>query len=194
MRESLVIGAVGLLALILLAVLARSILKPLRTLRASAFDVADRRLPAIIELLRTTDGRAGDLIKVDPVPIYSREDVGQVARAFDAVHSEAVRLAAEQAALRAKVNDMFVNLSRRSQSLVERQLQLIDELELGEQDAERLAAFFRLDHLATRMRRNGENLLVLAGSELRQRSGAPVPVVDVLRAAVSEIEDYRGSR
>ena len=191
LRESLVIGAVGLLALILLAVLARSILKPLRTLRASAFDVADRRLPAVIELLRTTDGRAGDLIKVDPVPIYSREDVGQVARAFDAVHSEAVRLAAEQAALRATVNDMFVNLSRRSQSLVERQLQLIDELERGEQDAERLAAFFRLDHLATRMRRNGENLLVLAGSELRQRSGAPVPVVDVLRAAVSEIEDYR---
>ena len=191
LRESIVIGAVGLLALILLAVLARSILKPLRTLRASAFDVADRRLPAVIEVLRTSDGRAPDLVQVDPVPIYTREDVGQVARAFDAVHSEAVRLAAEQAALRATVNDMFVNLSRRSQSLVERQLRMIDELERGEQDAERLAAFFRLDHLATRMRRNSENLLVLAGSELRQRSGAPVPIVDVLRAAVSEIEDYR---
>ena len=74
---------------------------------------------------------------------------------------------------------------------MERQLRLIDDLELGEQDSDRLAALFRLDHLATRMRRNGENLLVLAGAELRQRSGEPVPVVDVLRAAVSEIEDYQ---
>jgi signal transduction histidine kinase len=190
LREIAVIGGVVLLALILLLVLASSILKPLRVLRASAFDVADRRLPAAIELLRTSDGRSGS-VKIDPVPVYSREDVGQVARAFDAVHSEAIRLATEQAALRANVNDMFVNLSRRSQSLVERQLRLIDELELGEQDADRLAALFRLDHLATRMRRNGENLLVLAGAELRQRSGEPVPILDVLRAAVSEIEDYQ---
>jgi anti-sigma regulatory factor (Ser/Thr protein kinase) len=171
-------------------VIARSILKPLRVLRTSAFDVADRRLPAIIEQLRTTEGRTKD-VKIEPVPVYSREDVGQVARAFDAVHSEAVRLASEQAALRANVNDMFVNLSRRTQGLVERQLRLIDDLELGEQDSDRLAALFRLDHLATRMRRNGENLLVLAGAELRQRSGEPIPVVDVLRAAVSEIEDYQ---
>jgi signal transduction histidine kinase len=188
--QAIAVGVAALVALILLVFLARSILKPLRVLRASAFDVADRRLPAAIELLRTTDGRSG-AIKVDPVPVYSREDVGQVARAFDAVHSEAVRLATEQAALRANVNDMFVNLSRRSQSLVERQLRLIDELERGEQDADRLASMFRLDHLATRMRRNGENLLVLAGAELRQRSGEPVAVLDVLRAAVSEVEDYQ---
>ena len=107
------------------------------------------------------------------------------------MHSEAVRLASEQAALRANVSDMFINLSRRTQGLVERQLRLIDDLELGEQDSDRLGALFRLDHLATRMRRNGENLLVLAGAELRQRSGEPIPIVDVLRAAVSEIEDYQ---
>jgi signal transduction histidine kinase len=190
LREIAIIGGIALVALILLLVVASSILKPLRVLRASAFDVADRRLPAAIELLRTSDGRSGS-VKIEPVPVYSREDVGQVARAFDAVHSEAVRLATEQAALRANVNDMFVNLSRRSQSLVERQLRLIDELELGEQDADRLGALFRLDHLATRMRRNGENLLVLAGAELRQRSGEPVPILDVLRASVSEIEDYQ---
>jgi len=190
LRGIAIIGGVALVALVLLFVLATSILKPLRVLRASAFDVADRRLPAAIELLRTSDGRSGN-VKIEPVPVYSREDVGQVARAFDAVHSEAVRLATEQAALRANVNDMFVNLSRRSQSLVERQLRLIDELELGEQDADRLGALFRLDHLATRMRRNGENLLVLAGAELRQRSGEPVPILDVLRASVSEIEDYQ---
>jgi signal transduction histidine kinase len=189
-RDAVIIGVVLLAALILLVIVARSILKPLRVLRASAFDVADRRLPGVIEQLRAPEGRESD-IRVEPVPVYSREDVGQVARAFDAVHSEAVRLAAEQAALRANVNDMFINLSRRSQGLVERQLRLIDELELGEQDSDRLAALFRLDHLATRMRRNGENLLVLAGAELRQRSGEPVPIVDVLRAAVSEIEDYQ---
>jgi signal transduction histidine kinase len=190
LRDLVIIGVFVLLALIVLAVLVRSILKPVRVLRASAFDVADHRLPAVIDQLRTTEGRSKD-IKIDPVPVYSREDVGQVARAFDAVHSEAVRLASEQAALRANINDMFVNLSRRTQSLVERQLQLIDQLELGEQDSDRLAALFRLDHLATRMRRNGENLLVLAGAELRQRSGEPVPMVDVVRAAISEIEDYR---
>jgi signal transduction histidine kinase len=189
-RDAVIIGAALLACVVLLIVIARSILKPLRVLRTSAFDVADRRLPAIIEQLRTTEGRTKD-VKIEPVPVYSREDVGQVARAFDAVHSEAVRLASEQAALRANVNDMFVNLSRRTQGLVERQLRLIDDLELGEQDSDRLAALFRLDHLATRMRRNGENLLVLAGAELRQRSGEPIPVVDVLRAAVSEIEDYQ---
>ena len=189
-RDAVIIGVALLVCVVLLIVIARSILKPLRVLRTSAFDVADRRLPAIIEQLRTTEGRTKD-VKIEPVPVYSREDVGQVARAFDAVHSEAVRLASEQAALRANVNDMFVNLSRRTQGLVERQLRLIDDLELGEQDSDRLAALFRLDHLATRMRRNGENLLVLAGAELRQRSGEPVPIVDVLRAAVSEIEDYQ---
>jgi signal transduction histidine kinase len=189
-RDAVIIGAALLLCVALLIVVARSILKPLRVLRASAFDVADRRLPAIIEQLRTTEGRTKN-VRIEPVPVYSREDVGQVARAFDAVHSEAVRLASEQAALRANVNDMFVNLSRRTQGLVERQLRLIDDLELGEQDSDRLAALFRLDHLATRMRRNGENLLVLAGAELRQRTGEPVPIVDVLRAAVSEIEDYQ---
>lgn len=189
-RDTVIIGAVLLLSLIALLIVSQSILKPLRVLRASAFDVADRRLPGVIEQLRTTEGRSQD-IRIEPVPVHSREDVGQVARAFDAVHSEAVRLAAEQAALRANVNDMFVNLSRRSQGLVERQLRLIDDLELGELDSDRLAALFRLDHLATRMRRNGENLLVLAGAELRQRSGEPVPIVDVLRAAVSEIEEYR---
>jgi signal transduction histidine kinase len=189
-RDAVIISALVLLSVILLVVLAQSILKPLRVLRASAFDVADRRLPAAIDQLRTTEGRTRD-IRIDPVPVYSREDVGQIARAFDAVHSEAVRLASEQAALRANVNDMFINLSRRSQGLVERQLGLIDELELGEQDSDRLAALFRLDHLATRMRRNGENLLVLAGAELRRRSGEPVPIVDVLRAAVSEIEEYQ---
>ena len=96
----------------------------------------------------------------------SSDEIGEVARAFDQVHQEAVRLAANEAALRGNVNAMFVNLSRRSQSLVERQIRVITKLEQGEQDSERLASLFQMDHLATRMRRNSENLLVLAGQEL----------------------------
>ena len=106
------------------------------------------------------------------------------------MHREALRLAANEAALRGNVNAMFVNLSRRSQSLVERQIRLIDDLEQGEQDPERLSNLFQMDHLATRMRRNSENLLVLAGHEVPRRWNQPVALVDVLRAAVSEIEQY----
>jgi hypothetical protein len=113
-----------------------------------------------------------------------------VARAFDRVHQEAVRLAGDEALLRANLNAMFVNLSRRSQSLIERQLGIIDSLEQTEQDPDRLSHLFRLDHLATRMRRNSENLLVLAGQESGRRLNQAVALVDVLRAAISEIEQY----
>jgi len=114
-----------------------------------------------------------------------------VARAFDAVHRQAIRLAADQATLQAGISAMFVNLSRRSQALVERQLQLIERLESNEQDADQLSNLFQLDHLATRMRRNSENLLVLAGTDVAKRNVAAVPMVDVLRAAVSEVEQYQ---
>ncbi|MYQ35022.1 hypothetical protein GTW65_29035, partial [Streptomyces sp. SID4956] len=99
-------------------------------------------------------------------------------------------LAAEQALLRGNVNAMFTNLSRRSQGLIQRQLSLISELESREADPDQLSSLFKLDHLATRMRRNGENLLVLAGEEPGRRWTRPVPLVDVLRAAASEVEQY----
>ncbi|MBA3905542.1 MAG: nitrate- and nitrite sensing domain-containing protein, partial [Pseudonocardiales bacterium] len=184
-----VVLMLGLLIGITLAVLvARSLVRSLRMLRSAALDVAERRLPQAVESMRA--GEAPD-ITVDPVPIHTRDEVGQVARAFDAVHGQAVRLAADQAALQANVSAMFVNLSRRSQALVERQLQLIESLESHEQDADQLSNLFQLDHLATRMRRNSENLLVLAGTDLAKRNMAPVPIVDVLRAAVSEVEQYQ---
>ncbi|MDQ3151644.1 MAG: nitrate- and nitrite sensing domain-containing protein [Actinomycetota bacterium] len=168
-------------------VIARSMLRPLGVLRRSALDVADTRLPAAVASVR-----AGSMpADVEPVQVHTSEEIGQVARAFDAVHTQAVRLAAEQAQLRANVNDMFVNLSRRSQGLVQRQLKLIDRLETSEESPEALDSLFQLDHLATRMRRNSENLLVLAGTESATRSGRPVPLVDVLRAAVSEVEQYQ---
>ncbi len=168
-------------------VIARSMLRPLGVLRRSALDVAGRRLPQAMATIR--DG--GTPEGVAPVPVHTREEIGQVARAFDEVHAQALRLATEQAQLRSNIDDIFVNLSRRSQGLVQRQLKLIDELEGNEQDPEVLDNLFQLDHLATRMRRNSENLLVLAGTESSKRTARPVSVVDVLRAAVSEVEQYQ---
>jgi signal transduction histidine kinase len=169
-------------------VVTRALLRPLGVLKRTALEVADRRLPEAMSRLR--EGDAPD-VTIDPVPVRTSEEIGQVARAFDEVHSQAVRLASEQAQLRANVNDIFVSLSRRTQGLVERQLKLIDRLESGEQDPQQLDNLFQLDHLATRMRRNSENLLVLAGAEATNRSGRPVRLVDVLRAAVSEVEQYQ---
>ncbi|HZC79228.1 MAG TPA: nitrate- and nitrite sensing domain-containing protein, partial [Ktedonobacterales bacterium] len=177
-----------LLAATIVVLVARTLTRSLRVLRSSALDVAQRRLPQAVESMRA--GAAPD-VTVEPVPLPNRDEVGQVARAFDAVHGQAVRLAAEQAALQANVSAMFINLSRRSQALVERQLQLIEALESNEQDPDQLSNLFQLDHLATRMRRNSENLLVLAGTDFAKRNVAPVPLVEALRAAVSEIEHYQ---
>ncbi len=189
-RDASIIALLLLFTLILLVFVARSVLRPLLALRTSALDVAQRRLPALVEQLRRPGGWKGN-VDPEPIGVHTREDVGQVARAFDEVHKEAIRLATEQAMMRSTVNDMFANLSRRSQSMVERQLRIIDTLESSERDPEALGELFRLDHLATRMRRNNENLLVLAGSETRQRVGADRPTLDVLRGALSEIEEYQ---
>jgi signal transduction histidine kinase len=178
-----------LLALLLTTVIGRSMVRPLRRLRAGALEVAGVRLPETVRRMSDSDG-AGVPLDVEPIDVESSDEIGEVARAFDQVHREALRLASNEAALRGNVNAMFVNLSRRSQSLVERQIRLIDDLEQGEQDPDRLASLFQMDHLATRMRRNSENLLVLAGHEATRRWNQPVALVDVLRAAVSEIEQY----
>jgi signal transduction histidine kinase len=184
--------AVALLLGIALAatiVIGRSMVGPLHRLRNGALKVAETRLPEIVRRMSETDGE-GVSLDVEPIDVDSSDEIGEVARAFDQVHKEAVRLAANEAALRGNVNAMFVNLSRRSQVLVERQIRLITRLEQGEQDSKRLASLFQMDHLATRLRRNSENLLVLAGHELSRRGNRPVALVDVLRAAVSEIEQY----
>jgi signal transduction histidine kinase len=178
-----------LLALLLTTVVGRSMVRPLRRLRSGALEVAGVRLPETVRRMSESDGAAVPL-DVDPIDVDSTDEIGEVARAFDQVHREALRLAANEAALRGNVNAMFVNLSRRSQSLVERQIRLIDDLEQGEQDPDRLSSLFQMDHLATRMRRNSENLLVLAGHDASRRWNQPVALVDVLRAAVSEIEQY----
>jgi signal transduction histidine kinase len=178
-----------LLSLLLTIVIGRSLVRPLRRLRAGALEVAGVRLPETVRRMSESNGESIP-IDVEPIDVDSSDEIGEVARAFDQVHREALRLAANEAALRGNVNAMFVNLSRRSQSLVERQIRLIDELEQGEQEPERLGSLFQLDHLATRMRRNSENLLVLAGHDSSRRWSQPVSLVDVLRAAISEIEQY----
>jgi signal transduction histidine kinase len=189
----LVTSLVTLLLLFLVVlvstIVARSLIRPLRKLRADALDVAGHRLPEMVRRLSQSEG-ADEGVEIEPIGVTSTDEIGEVARAFDQVHREAVRLAADEAMLRGNLNAMFINLSRRSQSLIERQLSLIDSLEQSEQDSGRLSSLFRLDHLATRMRRNSENLLVLAGHEVTRRWSQPVPLVDVLRAAISEIEQY----
>ncbi|MFF3496224.1 nitrate- and nitrite sensing domain-containing protein [Streptomyces sp. NPDC002795] len=170
-------------------VVARSMIRSLRRLQDTATKVAQDRLPELVRELSESDPQDIDT-SVESVGVHSRDEIGKVAAAFDDVHREAVRLAAEQALLRGNVNAMFTNLSRRSQGLIQRQLSLISELESREADPDQLSSLFKLDHLATRMRRNGENLLVLAGEEPGRRWTRPVPLVDVLRAAASEVEQY----
>ncbi|MGW8380787.1 nitrate- and nitrite sensing domain-containing protein [Streptomyces sp. ODS28] len=170
-------------------VVARSMVRSLRRLQDTAQDVARKRLPELVKQMSEAEPQDVDT-SVESVGVHSRDEIGRVAAAFDDVHREAVRLAGEQALLRGNVNAMFTNLSRRSQGLIQRQLSLISELESREADPDQLSSLFKLDHLATRMRRNGENLLVLAGEEPGRRWTRPVPLVDVLRAAASEVEQY----
>ncbi|MGH3433288.1 MAG: sensor histidine kinase, partial [Thermocrispum sp.] len=182
------LGVALLIAIAVVFVITRHLLRSLKQLRNGAMTVAEQRLPEAVTAIQ--QGRGTDR-PVEPVPVLTRDEVGEVARAFDAVHSQALRLAAEQAGMHSAYSGVFVNLSRRSQSLVQRQLQLIERLERDEEDADQLAILFQLDHLATRMRRNNENLMMLSGSESGRRSGRPVSTADVLRAAVSEIEQYQ---
>ena len=169
--------------------MARSLVLPLRRLRAGALDVASVQLPERVKRLSESPDPAADL-EVAPIAVLSTDEIGQVARAFDQVHAEAVRLAGDEAVLRTSFNAMFVNLSRRSQSLIERLARMIDSLEQNEDDPDRLSNLFSMDHLVTRMRRNSENLLLLAGHESPRKWTEPVPLADVARAATSEIEQY----
>ena len=191
LRDAAIVLAVLLLAVLLALLVARSLLKPLRVLRSNALDVAYSRLPQTVRrILADPDPVAASKNAVEPVPVFTREETGQLARSFDAVQEQAVLMATEQALLRDNINSIFVNLSRRSQALVERQLALIDRLEQDEQDPDQLASLFELDHLATRMRRNSESLLVLSGTGLSRQLSRPVPASDVVGAAVSEVEHY----
>ena len=185
-RDAAIVGGAILLALLIVIAVARSLVRPLRRLRDSALKVAHDDLTREIERVRA----GGEAEPVDPIPVHTSEEVGQVAHAVDELHEQAVLLAAEQSRLQLQIGDMFETLSRRSRSLVDQQLSLIDRLERDEEDPERLESLFRLDHLAARMRRNGANLLVLAGAKVPREQAEAVPVSAVINAAASEVEDY----
>ena len=174
--ESVLVLLTLIVAVTLAVVLARSLNHSLRRLREGALSVANHDLPDAVARLQNIgsvgDGGVEEIVRQvrDPIKLNNRDEVGQVALAFNVVHREAVRVAAEQAALRTSVSAMFLNLARRSQTLVDRMIGELDAIERGEEDPKRLAQLFELDHLATRMRRNDENLLVLAGGTRRCRA------------------------
>ncbi|MDA3040807.1 MAG: hypothetical protein O3C27_15005 [Actinomycetota bacterium] len=168
----------------------RTITEPLSDLSDVADEMANVRLPQLVESLRNPGSAAPSF---EPMTVDNQ--TGEIARlivALNTVQESAAEVAGEQkAVVQAGVTDLVVNLARRSQSLLDRQIECVDSLESNEEDPERLEQLFALDHLATRMRRNAESLLVVAGAEAPRRRGAPVAVADVLRVAMSEIEDYR---
>nr|WP_116066360.1 nitrate- and nitrite sensing domain-containing protein [Asanoa ferruginea] len=188
---------VVLLAALLLAIaIARSLNSSLFRLRDGALSVANHGLPEAVgrlrELEKLGEGGVEEIVNEvrDPIRLTNRDEVGEVAAAFNVVHREAVRIAAEQAALRTSVSAMFLTLARRSQTLVDRIIGELDAIERGEEDPKRLAKLFVLDHLATRMRRNDENLLVLAGADTAPPRREDALLIDALRAAQSEVEFY----
>jgi hypothetical protein len=190
------------LALVLALLLARSMARPLEDLEQAARDLVDRHLPGVAARLHHASldldaaTAAGQLSlealsgSAPRVPVVSRDETGRLAEAFNTVQRVAIRIAAEQVALRRSVGAVFLNLARRTQLLVSRQLELIDQLELEEDDPVALQDLFKLDHLATRMRRNAEDLIVLSGAEPARRWTQPVPLPEVVRAAIGEVEDY----
>ena len=189
-RAAITLG-IGVLAfalsVIIALAIARTIVRPLRRLTDAASTVREE-LPTLVEQV-AEPGRGPDLA-LEEIRVESNDEVGQLARAFNDVNATTITVAKEQAALRGSIAEMFVNVARRDQVLLNRQLSFLDDLERTEEDPGSLSNLFRLDHLATRMRRNAESLLVLAGIDSGRRVRQPMPTSDVIRTASSEIEMY----
>jgi signal transduction histidine kinase len=194
-RVILLAGAALLAAVIITILASRSITSPLRSLTRQARDMATATLPsAVQQVLDTPLGDDVEVPNVAPISVKTRDEVADVAVALNTVQGSALDLAVEQAVLRRNIADSFVNLGRRNQNLLDRQLDFITDLEREEQEPERLEGLFRLDHLATRMRRNAESLLRLAGGgddAMSATLSEPIPMVDVVRGALGEVEDYQ---
>lgn len=167
--------------------LANRVIGPVRALTRRAEDIA-RELPDMLERIQTPGAAPG--LAMSPLVTTSRDEIGVLAQAFNVVNDTTLRIAQEQAALRGAIASMFVNVARRNQALLGRQLTTLERLEAQEQDPDRLEELFHVDHLTTRMQRNAESLLVLAGIDTTRRSRYPMPLSDVVRTAVSEIEQY----
>lgn len=185
-------GGAGLLAVLASVVISlrigRSLARDLSALRREAQEASGSRLPSVIRRLA-----AGDVVDVEtevPRLEYPDDEIGQVGRALNTLQRAAVEAAVRQADMRKGVSDVFVNLARRSQVLLHRQLTLLDAMERRTEAGEELADLFRLDHMTTRMRRHAEGLVILSGAAPSRQWRKPIPLMDVVRAAVAEVEDY----
>ena len=187
---SLLLAAALVVAVALVLVTARSLIRPVRRLEAAAQETAGRRLPGVVQRLQEGEPVDLEAESAPPIAVRSQDEIGHLAEAFNAVHRVAVRVAGREAALRRSVGDMFLNLARRSQSLIERQLEVLDELERGGSGVDVRAGLGELDHLATRMRRNAENLIILSGSEPARRWRGPIDLRDVVLASVEEVKEH----
>jgi hypothetical protein len=189
-----VVGAILLLTAFGTVRIERSLVRRVRAVTDSARRVADVELPNLVSALRNPDdanaaSAASGAIRIKEA---GADEVGDLARSFAALHGTLIDVAAQQMdILRKGVSEIFVTLARRNSSLVDRQLALIDKLESKEEDPETLAGYYRLDHLSTRMRRNAESLLVLAGAESPRMWEKPLEVGDVVRAALGEVDEYQ---
>ena len=182
-------GLIGLLLTVTLTILvARSIIRRLGGLERNALQLAEVQLPDVVGRLRRGDNV--DVNAEAPPLRIGRDEIGRVGQAFDLVRQTAIRAAVEEARLRQGINDVFRSLARRSQSLLHRQLTLLDQMERRATDPEALDDLFRLDHLTTRMRRHAEGLVILAGAPPGRGWSSPVRMVDVMRGAIAEVEDY----
>ena len=191
-KRVIVLSAVGvaglILTLLVTILLARSINRRLATLRRSALTLAEEQLPSVIARLRR--GESVDVAAEAPSVRVGNDEIGQVGQAIDLVRQTALRSAVEEARVRQGVNDMFRNLARRNQSLLQRQLTVLDEAERRATDPDMLEDLFKMDHLTTRMRRHAEGLIILSGAPPGRSWSAPVKLIDVMRGAVAEVEDY----
>lgn len=181
----------ALVAAILLALLvSRMLLNPIRRVREGALAVAHERLPEAVARIRSGEEPG----EITPIDVTTEEEIGQLARAVEDMHRQAVVLASGEAGLRSQVSQMFVTLSRRNTSLINQQLGLIERLELDEEDPKRLESLFRLDHLAARMRRTADSLLILADAPTATAVVDGLTVSDALQAATSGVLDYQRVR
>ncbi|GGN37338.1 hypothetical protein GCM10010109_63200 [Actinoplanes campanulatus] len=169
--------------------LGRSIVGRLIRLRRDALELASERLPSVVRRLQR--GEIVD-VEVETPPLeYGLDEIGQLGHAFNDVQRTAVHSAVEEANVRRGINEVFLNIARRSQTLLHRQLSLLDRMERRETDPQELEDLYRVDHLATRMRRHAEDLVILAGAAPGRGWRNPVPMIDVIRGAISEVEDYK---
>ncbi|MET7325742.1 nitrate- and nitrite sensing domain-containing protein [Streptomyces sp. NPDC005549] len=190
--KAVVAGALGLIALLyslfLSVRIGRSLIRDLKQLRLDAHEASGVRLPSVMR--RLSAGEEVDVETEVPRLEYDRNEIGEVGQALNTLQRAAVEAAVKQAELRAGVSEVFVNLARRSQVLLHKQLTLLDTMERRTEDTEELADLFRLDHLTTRMRRHAEGLVILSGAAPSRQWRKPVQLMDVVRAAVAEVEDY----